>query len=326
MRGPMKGFIVALASAGLASLAQAADLPATKAADPAKTPPNCWSSLWDVLNTSPADCPPAYAGFTLYGTINMGAGYNAAGVPFGNSFTNGIYYGIRRASDGARWSLFPSALSTSIVGLKMEEQIYGDWLLIGAAEFGFSPLSGMFINGPRSLADNNLNSLANQTANGDSSRAGQWDNSQGFLGISNKTYGTLTFGRVNALTTDVISAYDPVRSNAFSLLGFSAAFAGFGNTQLARVNTAFVYRLEYQNFRVAGLAQVGNGYALGNGSMGEYQAQVGATFGGFSIDGVVSYAKDAVALSSYGGADLPAGYDPNSILKAELDPGFGTIG
>ncbi len=86
----------------------------------------------------------------------------------------------------------------------------------------------------------------------------------------------------------------------------------------ARVNTAVVYRLEYGNFRVAGLAQVGNGYALGNGSMGEYQAQVGATFGGFSIDGVVSYAKDAVALSSYGGADLPAGYDPNSILKATL--------
>ena len=53
---------------------------------------------------------------------------------------------------------------------------------------------------------------------------------------------------------------------------------------------------------MAGLAQVGNGYALGNGSMGEYQAQVGATFGGFSIDGVVSTAKDAVALSSYGGA------------------------
>ena len=188
----------------------------------AKTPPNCWGSLWDVLNTSPADCPLTYAGFTLYGTIDMGAGYNIAGIPFGNSFTDGIYYGIRRASEGGRWSLFPSALSTSVVGLKMEEQIYGDWLLIGAAEFGFSPLSGMLINGPRSLADNNLNTLANQTANGNSSRAGQWDNSQGFVGVSNKTYGTLTFGRVNALTTDVISAYDPVRSNAFSLLGFSA--------------------------------------------------------------------------------------------------------
>src|SRR5208283_5745228 len=121
----------------------------------------------------------------------------------------------------------------------------------------------------------------------------EWDNSQGFVGISNKTYGTLTFGRVNALAAEVVSAYDPVRSNAFS---FSGSFAGLGSTELARVNTGFVYRLEYQNFRAAGLAQVGNGCALGNGSMGEYQGQIGATFGGFSIDGVVSYAKDVVSL------------------------------
>ena len=92
---------------------------------------------------------------------------------------------------------------------------------------------------------------------------------------------------------EVVSAYDPVRSNAFS---FSGSFAGLGSTELSRVNTGFVYRLEYQNFRVAGLAQVGNGYALGNGSMGEYQGQIGATFGGFSIDGVMSYAKDVVSF------------------------------
>ena len=321
----MKRLGIALAAVGLVGLAHAADLPATNAPTPEKTKPNCWASLWDVLNTSAADCPLSYAGFTLYGTVDMGIGYNTAGIPFGNSFTNGIYYGIRRASDGGRFSLFPSALSTSVVGLKMEERIFEDWLLIGVAEFGFSPQSGMFINGPRSLADNNLNTQANQTAHGDSSRAGQWDNSQGFIGISNKTYGTLTFGRINALTTDVISAYDPVRSNAFSLLGFSAAFAGFGNTQLARVNTGFVYRLEYQNFRVAGLAQVGNGYALGNGSMGEYQGQIGATFGGFSIDGVVSYAKDAVGLATFGGSGLPPGYDPNAILRGTLSNNTGVL-
>jgi predicted porin len=322
----MKRLGIALVAAGIASLARAADLTTASGSVPPNAGPNCWASLWDVLNTSPSDCPLSYAGFTLYGTIDMGAGYNAAGVPFNNSFPNGVYYGIRRGSDGARFSFFPSALSSSVVGLKMEEQIYGDWLLIGAAEFGFSPMSGMFSNGPRSLTDNNLNTLANQNANGDSSRAGQWDNSQGFVGISNKTYGTLTFGRVNALTTNVISAYDPVRSNAFSLLGFSTgAFAGFGNTQLARVNTGFVYRLEYQNFRVAGLAQVGNGYALGDGSMGEYQGQIGATFGGFSIDGVVSYAKDAVVLATFAGSGLPAGYDPNAILRGTLSNNAGVL-
>ena len=306
----------------MASLADAADLPTTKAPEPPKSAPNCWVSLWDVLNTSFSDCPLSYAGITLYGTLDVGAGYNTAGSQFNGSYEKGVFYEIKKPSQSGRWSWFPNAQSTSVVGVKLEEQLYQDWLLIGAVELGYNPYSLMLINGPRSLADNNLNSAAFQTAHGDSSRAGQWDNSQGFVGVSNKTYGTVTFGRVNALAAEVISAYDPVRSNAFS---FSGSFAGLGSTELARVNTGFVYRLEYQNFRVAGLAQVGNGYALGNGSMGEYQGQIGATFGGFSIDGVVSYAKDVVSLSSYAGTGLPAGYDPNAILKATLSNNTGFV-
>jgi predicted porin len=307
-----------LITAGAIESGHAADLPTTKAVEPTKAAPNCFGSLWDWLNTSISDCPLSYAGFTLYGTLDVGYGYDTAGVPFGNSYSSGVYYGIQRTSRGGRWSWSPNALSPSTLGLKMEEPLVGDWLLIGAAEFGYNPFSGMLANAPRSLADNNLNPPANQIAGGDGSRAGQWDDSQGFVGVSSKTYGTLTAGRVNALSADVMTAYDPVRSSAFSLIGFNGAFAGLGTGGLTRVNTAVVYRLEYGNFRVAGLAQVGNGYALGNGSMGEYQGQVGATFGGFSIDGVASYAKDAVSLSSYGGADLPAGYDPNTILKATL--------
>ena len=69
---------------------------------------------------------------------------------------------------------------------------------------------------------------------------------------------------------------------------------------------------------MAGLAQVGNGYALGNGSMGEYEAQIGATFGGFSADAVVRYAKDAVSLQTFSGSELPAGYNPTSIVQATL--------
>jgi hypothetical protein len=49
--------------------------------------------------------------------------------------------------------------------------------LIVVVEAGFNPYSGMLINGPRSRTDNNVNKTANQTANFDSSRAGQWDNS-----------------------------------------------------------------------------------------------------------------------------------------------------
>src|SRR5277367_4185779 len=78
------------------------------------------------------------------------------------------------------------------------------------------------------------------------------------------------------------------RSNAFSLGGNTGPFPRFGYPELVRVNTGLQYRLQYGNFRVAGLAQLGNGYALGNGSMGAYEAQVGATFGGLSVDMVRS--------------------------------------
>jgi len=138
-----------------------------------------------------------------------------------------------------------------------------------------------------------------QSSNGDSSRAGQIDNSQGFLGLSNATFGTLAFGRVNTLTLDVVNAYDPmVSSKAFSPLGWSGSFAGFGDAEIARANTAFKYRLDLGNFRVRGLAQVG-GYDQGNGANGEYQAQIGGDFGALSLDGVVSWAKDAVSLGNY---------------------------
>ena len=79
-------------------------------------------------------------------------GYNTAGSQFNGSYEKGGFYEIKKPSHGGRWSWFPNAQSTSVVGVKMEEQIYQDWLLIGAIEFGYNPYSLMLINGPRSLA------------------------------------------------------------------------------------------------------------------------------------------------------------------------------
>jgi predicted porin len=298
--------------------AEPADLPPTRGPQEPATEGGCFSSLWSWLNSSITDCPLTYAGFTLYGTLDVGYGYDTAGIGFGKWYDKGVFYTIQRTSVGPRWSWSPDALSASTLGVRMEEPIGGDWLLIGAAELAYNPYSLLLDNGPKSLADNNLNPPTNQTANGDSSRAGQWNNSLGYLGVSSETYGTLSAGRMISLSNDVAIAYDPTRSNAFSLIGNSGPFPRYGYPELVRVNTGVEYRLEYGNFRVAGLAQVGNGYALGNGSMGEYEAQLGATFGGFSIDAVVRYAKDAVSLQTFSGSVLPAGYNPDSILQATL--------
>jgi hypothetical protein len=67
-----------------------------------------------------------------------------------------------------------------------------------------------------------------------------------------------------------------------------------------------------------------------------YQGQLGFDFGSLSIDGVLSWAKDAVSLSSFGGSNIacltPANcfinvnnqyFDPNSVLKATLSNNLG---
>ena len=324
-------------AAAIVGLAHAADLPTTNApAESAK--PNCFARFWDWLNASASDCPLSAYGVTLYGALDLNATYLHEGVGTSPS-ADKVNYRIQRDAYESRWLAGYNGLSTSVIGLKVKEEVlpYG-WSLIGVLEAGVNPYSGMFFNGPRSLADNNArpaNAFPFQTANFDGSRAGQWDNSQGYLGISNPVYGALTFGRTSSLSLDVTSAYDPVASTAFSTLGFSAAFAGFGTSPTARPNTAFTYRLTYQNFRAALQAQIG-GYGVGNATNGMYQGQLGLDFGSLSVDGVLSWAKDAVALSSFSGSNIvcvtPANcfinvnnqlFDPNTVLRATLSNNFG---
>jgi predicted porin len=309
-----------LATVGATSLAHAADLSTSKGA-PVADKPACFSDFVTYLKASPTDCPLTYAGLTLYGTYDMGYGYESSGVPNGLS-NDKVNYGIQKNSRGDRWIWSPNGMSTSVIGIKMKEDLGNNWSLVGVVEAGFNPTSFMLINGPRSLADNNANKLTVQTANFDSSRAGQFDNSQGFAGFSHKDYGTLTFGRTNSLATNATSKYDPTASTAFSQLGFSSSFAGFGATETARVNQAITYDVKIQNFRAAGQVQIG-GYQQGNASTAQYQGQLGADFGNFSFDAVGGYAQNAVNLSSYSGAAIPKGYDINHVLKATLSNNAG---
>ena len=215
-------------------------------------------------------------------------------------------YGLSKSSHEHIWQPAYNGLSISTLGVKIKEDVlpYG-WSLIGVADAGFNPLSGELTNGPRSLANNNLASANGvsvvtingkklpiynswQTTNFDTSRAGQWDNGQGFVGVSNKTWGALTFGRVNSLSFDSQAKYDPVASQAFSLIGVPA-YAGFGTTALARLNTGVTYRVSIPNvgpldsLRLAGQFQIG-GYGLGNGSNGAYYGQAGFDWGNLSFE------------------------------------------
>jgi len=141
-----------LAAAGFIGLAQAADLPTTKAPEAAKTSPNCWASVWDWLNASASDCPLSAYGITLYGTLDLNATYLHEGVEKSPA-ADKVNCGIQRNAYESKWLAGYNGLSTSVIGLKMKEDLgrlgRQDWSLIGVLEAGVNPYSGMFFNGPR---------------------------------------------------------------------------------------------------------------------------------------------------------------------------------
>ena len=320
----MKKLGIALAIAIAAGgAARAADLPTTKG-PPAPAPINCYASVWTWLDSTPADCPLSWGPFTAYATLDGGLTYESNGAPYNARWNNGVDSFIQKQSFGPKWLWSPNNLSQSVAGIKMAQPLpslggpfLSGWTLIGVFEWGFNPYYGFPAAAQQSQVNQNGKALLLQGAGADSSRTGQPDNSQGFIGISNKTYGTLTAGRVNTLSLDAINTYDPMGgSYAFSPLGFSGSFAGFGDTEAARVNTGVKYRLDVPypsfygaTFRVAGLAQWG-GYDQLNGTQALYQGQVGGDFnlfggsplaGTLSVDAIGSWAKDAVNLSTFTG-------------------------
>jgi hypothetical protein len=130
--------IALLATTGFAAFAQAADLPTTKAAAP---PPNCFASFWTWLNSSASDCPLTYAGITLYGTLDVGVGYEEWGVPRSPS-ADKLNYGIRSNAHEHIWQGTYNGLSTSVLGLKMKEDLgrigLPGWSLVGVLEAGIN--------------------------------------------------------------------------------------------------------------------------------------------------------------------------------------------
>src|SRR5208283_1409662 len=112
--------IVLLATVGLAAMAQAADLPTKKA--PAAAPPNCWASFWTWLNSSADDCPLSAYGITLYGTLDVGFGYQQWGAGY-NPSVDKPYYGLNKAEHEHIWQATYNGLSTSVVGVKLKEDL-----------------------------------------------------------------------------------------------------------------------------------------------------------------------------------------------------------
>src|SRR5882762_8113775 len=308
--GVSAAMILGLAGAAYATDASADDIMVTKAA-PAMTtkappqPATC-GNLEDFVVTN---CPLTWNGITVYGTIDAGVTWQSHGTPFNRKAAVGEEYLISKNSNRALWGLAPNALTQSNIGIKGNEPLAPGWAFVFDLQAGFDPYSLQFANGPGSVAQNAGVPLTSQSTNADSSRAGQFYNSVGYLGVSSP-YGTLTVFRQNSLTLDAVFAYDPMgASYAFSPIGWQGITCGAGNTETCRFSTSVKYRVDIDQFRVAALWQFG-GYDLNNAATGSYQLQLGGDIanlagGKLSLDAIGSYVQNAVSIGLAGNT-LPA--------------------
>jgi len=290
--------------------ASAGDIMATKAApvESTKVPsqPLTCGSPEDFVVTN---CPLTWNGITLYGTIDGGVTWRSHGARFNGTSAVGVDYLIQKYSRGPRWDLAPNGLSQSNIGIKGKEPLAEGWTFIFDLQAGFDPYSLHLANGPHSVAQNAGIPLTSQDSAADSSRAGQFYNSVGYLGVSSP-YGTLTAFRQNSLTLDAVFAYDPMgASYAFSPIGWQGITCGVGDTEDCRFSTSVKYRVDIGQFRVAALWQFG-GYDLNNAATGSYQLQLGGDIanlagGTLSLDAIGSYVKNAVSIG-LAGSTLPA--------------------
>jgi predicted porin len=275
-----KTLAFAFALAGLAGPAYAADLDPGNIKDPRP----------DTLT---------WNGITLYGTIDVSYGYQTHGAPTNGEFRQDAVYNIfsSRFANRPISALESQAMEQSNIGVIVEQPIAPGLLGVARLETSFDPLYGTINDGPKSLLQNAGIPLNRQTANGDSSRAGQAFNSSAYGGVASETYGTLTIGRHSSIQGDVFREFDPQeQSNAFSLLRWSSALAAAGVTESSNLDNSLKYRYQYGPVHAVAIYSTGGQDA---GFFGPaYGASVGGSYTGFSIDAVYQRVNEGALVTA----------------------------
>jgi predicted porin len=281
------------------------------------------------------DGPLTFCGITLFGTIDAGLGYTNHGLPTnGNLYLGDSVLGSKARN--AYFGVSPNNLSVSIIGLKGSTELLPGLSGVFWASTNVNPQSGKLSNAPGSQVDNNGASVFNYSNNGDGSRGGQAFNDQLFVGLSSPTFGQLTFGRHRTFATDLVGAYDATGgASAFSLIGYSGSYvSGQAFTGNGRWDDSFKYRIEYGPVHAGAMYKFADGNggsnfgnvggnvctaANSNSKLAGYvagcsastlltqgfatpkndaaQFNLGGSYAGFDIDGVIGYYHQAITTS-----------------------------
>ncbi len=269
--------------------AMAADLP-YKAAVKAKAPESddmCWH------------------GICLYGNMDMGLSYQNHGAPLSPMAVGPLDYLVSKNSNGSYFGVGPNQLSTSFIGLRGKQEIADNLYAVFNLQTQFDPASGTTANGVGSVYQNNGLALTQTNAFSDSSKAGQMFNGAAYFGISSPTYGTLTMGRQSALTSDLVTNYDPLGgANAWSVLTYQGANGGGGDTEDRVYDNSFEYRVNVGPVRFAVETQLRNGGNSGTGNA--FEGDIGFDYMGLSMDFTGGKIYDAVSSGPLSAPQLSA--------------------
>jgi predicted porin len=257
-------------------------------------------------------------GVCLSGQIDMGLTYQSHGAPaspFGGVQYN--YFPVAN-SQGPIFGAGSNQLSGSFIALRGKQEIADGLFGIFALQTNFNPNFGLVSNGLGSVAQNNGLPLSHTNAFGDSSRNGQAFNSAAYAGLSSPVYGTLTYGRQNALTSDGVINYDPLASSgAFSAIGFFGATAGVGDTEERIWDNTFKYTVGVGPLRFAAETSLRSGqFSAGQGNA--FELQGGFDYAGFSFDVIGSKIDDAASSNTLNAAQL-------ATASATLGQGIGLV-
>jgi len=263
------------------------------------------------------DSALTWNGITLSGIVDAGIAYQTHGTPLSQDFYTGLGYLVSKNSNKSVTSFAPNGLSQSKIVVTGKEELVEGLNGIFNFEMGFNQQSGKLADACGSLVHNNGVDIHNQTTGNDGARCGQFFNGPANIGLQSKELGQLTAGRNNTLLTDAIGKYDPMGgSYAFSVIGFSGATAGGGDTENTRLDNSIKYTFKQDMFHAGLLYQFGKI----DSSPGEaWQGDIGIDYQGFSIDGLFAHKKDAIAAGSLSAAQIAAGAPLNSLAATISD-------
>ncbi len=258
-----------------------------------------------------SDCSLTWQGITLFGAYDIGVGWVSHGAPENGSNYEGEAL-INRNGNRPRFLIAPNNLSQTALGIRGREEVLPGLAVVFTASTGINPQSGVLAN---MAATNVINAglpRASYSEVGDGARAGQTFNDEFFAGVSSERWGTLTFGRVRALGTDAMLAYDPANgAYSFSFIGYNGTMAGGGDTQDTRLDDAIKYRVTYGPVHFGALYKFADGqggcYAATAGFTAAtctpvvphntaYGLDFGGTYHGFSADIVYQHVNQAVSV------------------------------